>query len=104
MRDCFHLLLGVVDPARDDCAAKRVSTGFENESTWRKMIGKSVVHNVTRPKTGGKQSARCVPPVDAVSLGFEDWPWRHQQTLKLCRRGYVKAAEGRLYLLSFFQV
>jgi hypothetical protein len=39
-----------------------------------------------------------------VSLRFEDWPWGHQQTLKLCRRGYVKAAEGRLYLLSFFQV
>src|SRR6516164_4085022 len=56
MRDCFHLLLGVADPARDDCAAKRVSTGFETESAWRKMIGKSVVHDVAPRKPAAKRA------------------------------------------------
>src|SRR6516165_4560026 len=104
MGDCFHLLLSIADAARNDRAAKRVSPGFENESTGGKVIGKSIVHEVARAKPGGKERARGVPPVDAIALRLEDRTRGHQQALELCRRGYVKAAQGRAFPLALFEI
>ena len=77
---------------------------FENESAGRQVISESVVHDVARAKPGGKQRARRIPPILAVTLGLEDRAGRHQQALELARRGNGVAAERRLLSLPLLEV
>ena len=100
MRDRIELLLGIADAAWNDGATKRVRAGFEDKATGREMIREGIVHDLARTKPGCIKSARCSPPIGALTLRFKDGSRRHQQAPHFAGRGHVEPAERRAFFLQ----
>ena len=77
---------------------------IKNEPAGCQMVCKTVVHQIARPETGGKQCT-CTPPrIRGQPHGFENRAWRHEHPAPGFRPAGCKSSKRRVGCLQVLQV